>query len=155
MTIVGFTNQWTARLAHRFPQGRFVRYLFVGIGNTLFSYGAYAALTRILTPHVRYAYVFAGLLGNLLNITFSYLTYKWFVFETKGNYVREWMRCVAVYIGAGLLGTAALPVLVFLIRRLTTLHGAAPYLAGGIVSASAVVVSFTGHKRFTFRPTGS
>lgn len=151
MKLSGVADYWGSKLTHRFPQGQFVRYLLVGLGNALFGFGSYAALTRILTPHVRYGYVAAGLIANILSITFSYLTYKLFVFKTKGNYLREWMKCVAVYSGAGLLGTAALPVLVFLIRRFSSLGGSAPYLAGAIVAGLTVVVSFTGHRSFTFR----
>lgn len=141
-----------AKVAEHFPRGQVGRYLLVGIGNALFGYGSYAGATALLTPVLPYAYVFAGLIANLINITFSYVTYKFFVFKTKGNYIREWTRCVAVYSGSGLLATAALPVLVFLIRRFSPVDAAAPYLAGAITAGMAVIVSFTGHRSFTFRP---
>lgn len=144
----GWRNGWIGRIA----PVQFGRYLFVGAGNALFGYGSFATLTALLTPHIPYAYILAAAFANVLNITFSYLTYKWFVFKTKGNYLREWIRCVAVYSGVGLLGVAVLPVLVFLIRRLSPFYASAPYLAGAILAALAVVVSFTGHRNFTFRP---
>ena len=146
---------WRDELITRFPPQQFGRYLIVGVGNTLFSYGAFAALTALLTPHMPYAYVLASALGNLLSITFSYLTYKWLIFKTKGNYLREWMKCVAVYSGVGLLGVALIPVLVFLIRRMTPMYASAPYIAGAITAVLAVVVSFSGHRNFTFRSARS
>lgn len=152
MSLVGLANQWSTKLTGQIPPGQFARYLIVGAGNTLFSYGSYAALTALLTPHIPYAYVLAALSANVLSITFSYLSYKWFVFKTKGNYIREWIRCVTVYSGVGLFGVAVLPMLVFVIRRLSPLNASAPYLAGAILAALAVGVSFTGHKNFTFRP---
>jgi len=154
MGIPSFIGERWKELSGRIP-GQFGRYLLVGAGNTLFSYGAFAALTAILTPFIPYAYVVASVLGNLISITFSYLTYKFFIFKTKGNYLREWMKCVAVYSGTALLGVALLPVLVFLIRRFTSFERAAPYIAGAIIAGFSVLVSFTGHKNFTFRSVDS
>jgi putative flippase GtrA len=139
----------------RFPSQQFGRYLVVGAGNTLFSYCVFAGLTAVLTAYIPYAYVVASVLGNLVSITFSYLTYKWFIFKTKGNYLREWVKCVAVYSGAALVGIALLPVLVFLIRRFTVFYTAAPYIGGAIIAGLAVIMSFTGHKNFTFRTTST
>lgn len=45
-------------------------------------------------------------------VTFSYLNYNWFVFTTKGNYLSEWARCVAVYSGGIAISVLLLPVLV-------------------------------------------
>jgi putative flippase GtrA len=137
------------------PARQFGRYLIVGAWNTLFGYGCYALLTALLQPRFRYGYVAASLLANLINITVAFLGYKWFVFKTKGNYLHEWARCVVVYSGGIVLGTAALPPLVALIRRSTSLTTGAPYLAGAIVTGLTVIYSFVGHKKFSFRsPAG-
>ena len=142
---------WTENLRSHISLGQFGRYLLVGVWNTLFGYGTFALLTALLTPVVPYSYIWASLLSSLLNITVAYLGYKWFVFKTKGNYLREWLRCVAVY-GSGILFTLmALPVLVFLIRRNTHLVSQAPYIAGAILTVVVVVYSFLGHKKFSFR----
>jgi putative flippase GtrA len=151
MSLMDAVKQRSAKLTGQIPPGQLGRYLIVGVANTLFSYGSYAALTAVLTPHIPYAYVLAAVSANVLSITFSYLSYKWFVFKTKGHYIREWTRCVAVYSGVGLFGVAVLPVLVFLIRQISPLYASAPYLAGAILAGLAVVVSFAGHKNFTFR----
>ena len=86
-----------------------------------------------------------------LNITVSYLGYKWFVFRTKGNYLREWFRCVAVYSGGILFGLIALPLLVVVIRHNTRFFAEAPYIAGALLTVVVVVYSFFGHKKFSFR----
>ena len=151
MSLVDLSKQWSTRITRHFPPGQFGRYLLVGAGNTLFGFGCYAGLTALLTPHIPHAYILAAALSNLFNITFSYLSYKRFIFKTRGNYVREWMKCVAVYGGASLFAVMVLPVLVFFIRHLTPMDASAPYLAGGIVAASTAVASFIGHKSFTFR----
>ena len=98
------------RLTAHIPPAQFSRYLLVGLWNTAFGYGTYAGLTALLTPRMAHAYIVASLIGNLLAITSAFIAYKWFVFKTKGNYLREWLRCVAVYGGAALLGTLLLPI---------------------------------------------
>lgn len=131
-------------------RAEFFRYLGVGVCNTLFGYGCFAAFTMVLNPLIPYGYVLAGLLSNLFAITFAFFGYKWFVFRTHGDYLKEWMRCVAVYSGSILLSTAALPVVVAIVRRQTGDVNTAPYIAGAIVLAFSVIFSFLGHRRITF-----
>jgi putative flippase GtrA len=138
-------------LAAHFPPGQVVRYLVVGAWNALFSYGAYAALTALLTPFIPYSYMVASPLSSVLSITVSFLGYKWFVFKTKGNYLREWARCVVVYSGSIAIGWALLPFLVALVRHATRYQREAPYIAGAMLTGVSVVFSFVGHRKYSFR----
>ncbi len=151
MTISSGQNGWTAKLTRHFPPGQFGRYLLVGTWNTLFGYGTFALFTAALNPILPHSYIWASLLSSLLNITVAYLGYKWFVFRTKGNYLREWFRCVAVYSGGILFGLIALPLLVVVIRHNTRFFAEAPYIAGALLTVVVVVYSFFGHKKFSFR----
>lgn len=152
-TIAGNVSiGWFAKLTRHIPPGQFGRYLLVGMGNTLFGYGSFALLTAILNPFVPHSYILACGISGLLNITFSYSTYKWFVFRTKGNYVQEWSRCVAVYSSWIIVGMLLLPLLVFLIRRETRFATTAPFVAGALLTGVGVVYSFLGHKKFSFHP---
>jgi putative flippase GtrA len=151
MSLSEFVNNWRTSLLRHIPPGQFGRYLLVGIWNTLFGYGSYAFFTAILTPTIPHAYIAASVVSSLLNISVSFLGYKWFVFKTQGNYLREWMRCVSVYSGGILFGVLALPVVVTLIRRYTRFDAQAPYIAGAILTAFMVLYSFFGHKNFSFR----
>ena len=151
MTSLSAQNGWLANLVRHIPPGQFVRYLLVGTWNTLFGYGTFALLTAVLNPVVPHSYIWASLLSSLLNITVAYLGYKWFVFRTKGNYLREWIRCVAVYSGGIIFGLIALPLLVVLIRHNTRFITQAPYIAGALLTVVVVVYSFFGHKNFSFR----
>jgi putative flippase GtrA len=144
-------SRWVQMTRH-IPPGQFGRYLLVGIWNTLFAYGMFALLTAVLTPLIPYGYMWASFVSALLNITVSFLGYKWFVFKTKGNYLREWLRCIVVYGSGIVLGLLALPVLVTLIRHKTRFNAQAPYIAGAILTAITVLYSFLGHKKFSFRP---
>lgn len=138
-------------LATHVPPGQFVRYLLVGAWNTFFGYGTYALLTALLESRVLYGYVLASILASLINITVAYFGYKWFVFKTKGNYLREWLRCVAVYSGGIAISAAMLPVLVGVIRHYSRFHAAAPYIAGAVMIAFTTIYNFLGHKKFSFR----
>jgi len=140
-----------SRLTSHIPPGQFGRYLAVGVFNTVLGYSDYALLTAVLTPHVPYAYVLAGALSSVLNITIAFLNYKWFVFKTKGNYLREWMRCVAVYSSGIALGACLLPIVVYILRHGTRFQAAAPYLGGALLTGLGVLYNFLGHKKFSFR----
>jgi len=139
------------RLTSHIPPGQFLRYLFVGGWNTLFGYGCFALLTALLDPRIKYGYVVASVLANLLAITVSYLSYKLFVFRTKGNYLREWVRCLAVYGGSMLISVILLPVIVMIIRWTTTIGKEAPYIAGAVIMGLSVIYTFLGHKNYSFQ----
>jgi putative flippase GtrA len=144
-------EQLFRRFASHVPPGEIGRYLLVGIWNTAFAYGTFALFTALLAPHMPMSYVAGGLLSSLLNITVSFLGYKWFVFKTKGNYLREWARCLMVYSGSIILGLALLPPLVLAVKYATGNPGAAPYIAGALVTGAQVILSFLGHRKFSFR----
>jgi putative flippase GtrA len=127
-----------------------IRFVAVGACNTVFGYGCFAFFTMLLMPLIAYGYVVASLLSNLVAITFSFLGYKWFVFKTHGDYLKEWIRCVGVYTGSMLLSAAALPVLVPMVHRQTGNAHTAPYIAGAIVLVFSAVFSFFGHRHFSF-----
>jgi putative flippase GtrA len=138
------------KLTAHIPPAQFSRYLLVGIWNTVFGYGTYAGFTALFTPFVPHAYILASVLANVITITMAFLAYKWLVFKTKGNYLREWMRCMAVYGGAALIGTVLLPALVFGVRHLTRFDASAPYIAGALLLILSATASFLGHKNYSF-----
>jgi putative flippase GtrA len=137
-------------LTRHIPPGQLGRYLVVGLWNTAFAYGMFALLTWWLDRYVPAAYLAASLIASVLNITVSFLGYKWFVFRTRGNYFREWLRCLMVYSGSIALGLLALPPTVLAVTAATGNPAAAPYIAGALVLGVQVVISFLGHKRYTF-----
>jgi len=138
-------------LTAHIPPGQLGRYLLVGVCNTAFAYGTFALFTYVLGRYIPASYMAAGLISSILNITVSFLGYKWFVFKTNGSYLREWSRCLVVYSGGILLGLAMLPPTVFLVSRLTGNPRIAPYVAGAFVLSVQVILSFIGNKNFSFR----
>lgn len=139
------------KLAGRLPSTQFLRYLLVGAWNTLFGYATYALLTALLTPHLRYGYMLASALSSLLNITVAFFGYKFFVFKTRGSFLKEWLRCLLVYGSSLVPGLVALPFLVQVLRTWFHMQRGAPYAAGAVVMFFTVIYSFIGHKKFSFR----
>ena len=140
-------------LTRHAPPGQVVRFLIVGAWNTLFAYGLFAFLTFLLTPRIPSPYaaaMTASALGTVVCITVSFVCHKLFVFKTKGNFLREYLRAFVVYGGTSLVGFILLPLVMAVLNLFVTPRTAVPYLAGAILTAGTVVVSFFGHKRYTF-----
>jgi putative flippase GtrA len=130
-----------------------LRFLIVGAWNTLFAYGLFALLTYLLTSRISSpvaAAMTANALGTLVCITVSFLCHKLFVFRTRGNFLAEYLRSFVVYGGTSLAGFLLLPVLMTVLNLVVGPRAAVPYVAGGVLTAGTVVVSFFGHKRYTF-----
>lgn len=144
------------RLKSIFPPGQFLPYLCVGVWNTIFGYGAYAAFVAIYSHHLPHKSLMmtvdlASISSTPLAITMAYFCYKFFVFRTQGNYVQEWLRCFAVY-GVGMIpGLIILPILTKWIQQLKPLHQLAPYVAGAVFVGAGAILSFLGHKNYSFR----
>jgi putative flippase GtrA len=140
------------RLFSHVPPGQFARYLLVGVWNTVFGYATFVLFTMLLSRrYPQYGYIPAGVLSSILNISVAFFGYKWFIFKTKGNYLREWLRTMAVYGSSIAIGTALLPGVVFIVRHLTHIDKKAPYLAAAILSCVNVIFTFIGNKKFSFR----
>jgi putative flippase GtrA len=174
------------RLRRVFPPNQFLRYLCVGALNTVFGYTCFAFFLYLLngTMPQRLLYLavmLASVAAFPINVTVAYFGYKFVVFRTKGNYIREWLKCITVY-GVGVLPSLlALPAvtrllqtlihrhsvalhhllvsierplsgtLLVLIQRIATGRALAGYLAGAIVVAASTIYTFLGHKNVTFR----
>jgi putative flippase GtrA len=129
---------------------QFGRYLLVGGFNTVFGYGVFALFNWLLTP-VPYGYLLAAFFGNLIAITVAFLGYKWFVFRTRGHYLREWLRCVGVYGSTMAVGLVGMAILVPVLRHHMSRPQAASYLAAALFTCVTAIFSFLGHKHISFR----
>lgn len=127
---------------------RFINYIFVGAVNTAFGYGLFA----LLVYATRGRYMVASVVSQIAGVTFSYLTYKFLVFKTKGDYLREYVKCWSVYGAAAALNVAALPACVWILDKISpeSLRTLVPYAGGLIVTGITVLFSWFGHKKVTF-----
>ena len=131
--------------------GQVFRYLVVGGLNTLFGYSSFAVLNYLLTGHMPYAYMAASALGSVVSISFAFVGYKFFVFKTKGNLLREYLRTYVVYGTSTLVSLAVLPALVFALGFVIHRANLVPYVAQAITLLIVVFGSFFGHKKFSFQ----
>jgi len=161
----------TERLKTFFPSAQVIRYLIVGVINTALGMGLFIAILYLLNKfapshlgsfavtQARLA-VAANIISTPINITISYFNYKLFVFRTKGNHLREWLKAFGVYGVSNLIGLIALGSLTRFIE--ITLHGRTPfgrgtpgYIAGVLLTAVTTVISYLGHKKVTFASKAS
>lgn len=119
-----------------------IDYLLVGGWNTIFGYLTFLALYYMLAARVHYLILLV--ISNVLSITNAYIGYKIFVFKTRGNYLREYLRFYVVYGIALVLNLILLPVCVELFRL------SPPLAQGGLIFIN-VIFSYLGHKNFSFR----
>ena len=118
-----------------------LRYLMVGILNTVVGYGL--GVGSYMVGHPYFSLIGIGIISNVLAITFSFMTYKYIVFQTQGQWLREYARAYLVYGSTALFGIA---LLWFLVGQLVL----SIWLAQAIIVIVTTVSSYLGHSRFTF-----
>lgn len=118
-----------------------INYLFVGVWNTIFGYCFFALLYILFSAKIHYLILF--IISNIFSITNAYVGYKLFVFKTKGNIIREYSRFYLIYGFSIIINIICLPLLVEVLRI-------NPLAAQAIILIFNVIISFTGHKHFTF-----
>jgi putative flippase GtrA len=124
-----------------------VRFLIAGGFNTVWGYGSFALLYYLLSPCLHYFAILT--IANVINVTVSFTTYKFLVFCTRGNYLREYLRFYAVNAIPIILGYVLFPLLT------QALH-VNPYLAQAFILVVTVITSYFGHKHISFaRPRGT
>lgn len=121
-----------------------ISYLLAGVWNTVFSYTLSIVLYNLL--HFNLHILVISLIVNVLSISMSFMTYKIFVFKTKGNWLNEYIRCYVVYGMVTLVSMIMLWVAVDFIKI--------PFwIAQGLLIPIIFLFSYTGHKKFTFKIT--
>ena len=138
------------------PSGEVIRFLLVGGFNTVSSLALYSGFVIVfgrLLPHSGKPLIadIAFAISTPISITIAFLCYKHFVFRTKGNYLKEWLRCFAVYSVSFPMGLAILPTATHLFQRVSLTHPYAPFLAGIVNSLIIACYSYFAHKKFSFK----
>ncbi len=116
---------------------RFVRFLAIGVLNTLFGYTLYAFLVFIGIP-----YTLSRVIAIIIGVIFNFFTTGRVVFKNKDNGLI--IRFILVY-----AFTMTLDVLV--LRRLVAGLNINEYLAGALVTLPIALLSFLLNSIFTFK----
>lgn len=138
------------------PSGEVIRFLMVGGFNTVFSFALYSGCVILFGrafPALGKPIIadFAFAISTPVGITVAFLLYKHIVFRTKGNYLKEWLRCFLVYSISFPMGLVILPTATHFFLRTALTHTYAPYLAGLVNSFCIACYSYFGHKKFSFK----
>lgn len=115
---------------------RFIKFLAVGLLNTLFGYGTYALLV-FLGLH----YFVATLVSTIVGVLFNFKTTGSLVFKIKKN--SQIIQFIAVYAVLYVINIAGLALL----SRL----GLSTYYCGALMLLPMAVFAFILNKRFVFR----
>ena len=138
------------------PAGEVIRFLMVGVSNTLVSLALYSACVILfghLFPHSAQQLIvdIASITSKPISITVAFLCYKHFVFRTHGNYLKEWLRCFAVYGISTPAELIILPLATSAFLHIALLRPYAPFLAGGVNAVIIATYSYFAHKKFSFK----
>ncbi len=122
----------------RFPEK--LRYLLVGGYNTVVSYALYALFLYMSGNRYPQLALFASFLVSSVN---SYWTQKIYVFGTKGNWKREYVRCLFSWGISYLMNMCLLQGFLWL--------GLNPYVAQFIALALVTINSYLMLKYIAFQ----
>ncbi len=145
-----------AAMRRALPSGEVIRFQLVGVSNTLFSLAFYSVCVIFyshLLPRSGKPLIadIASITSKPICITVAFLCYKHFVFRTHGNYLKEWLRCFAVYGVSTPAELIILPIATSIFLHVAPLRVYAPFLAGVVNSVLIAVYSYFAHKKFSFR----
>lgn len=119
-----------------------VRYLLAGAWNTLFGYSLMVYLYNVFNKQLHIVVV--AFLSSFIAISMSFITYKCFVYKTKGGWLVEWLRSFIVY------GVATL-ISIFLLWLFVEVIKINIYISQALSSILVILGSYFGHRNFTFK----
>jgi putative flippase GtrA len=119
-----------------------IAFVIVGVANTII--GALWFVLFELTVGIVAGYMLSLLLAHIAAVLCAFVLYRTLVFRVRGNVVRDLVRFEMVYLSALAINAIALPTLV-------ELGGLAPIPAQLLIVPVTAVISYVGHKYFSFR----
>ena len=118
-----------------------IRFLIIGALNAAISYVIFAAALFIIGE--TYYQICVALQWGISSI-FSYLNQKFFVFCTKGNYVKEYLKCCTTWLVSYLVNVIILEVLMKFVFKNA-------YIAQFISIFLVSVITYVLFKYFAFK----
>ena len=121
-----------------------IRFLAVGGFNMVLGYLTFSALTLWVFHEVRFGYLLSLVCSYAIGISVAFVLYRRLVFKVQGRVVRDFVRFVTVYAVSIGINAVVLPVLV-------EVAGVPPLAAQAVVVLITTLLSFVGHRSFSFR----
>ena len=123
-----------------------LRFLVAGGLNTVVGLAAYPFFYWLAIPY-KIHYLLILTVTQVFCVTFSYVTNKWLVFRTQGNYLREYLKFTVFHLTYFVINLMALPTMVEFGRI-------NPVIAQSVFAVLVIISSYVWHSRITFRQRG-
>ncbi|WP_243063526.1 GtrA family protein [Humibacter sp. RRB41] len=124
-----------------------VAFLIVGAFNTVLGWALFTLAQQLIGVHLgRFGYMVSLYLSYAVAILCAFFLHRYFVFRVRGHFWLDLARFTVVNLAGLGLNTVLLPLVIE-----TT--GTAPVIAQGCVALAVAVISYGGHKYFSFRRT--
>lgn len=117
-----------------------LRFLLVGGFNTVFAYAVFVLLLEVL----KLPYLLALIVQYFITVNVSIATMRYYVFQSKGNIIKEFLKAWSVYIGIFFLNSIGLSFLVEVCKI-------EPVWAQAVYLVISTIVTYLLHKYFSFR----
>ena len=118
-----------------------IRFLFVGGFNFVVSYCFYSVFCIILGES---AYQIALIIAWSLSSIVSYLTQRYFVFQSRGNWIKEYLKCCTTWF-------CSYCVNAFLLELLVKYAHMNVFISQFIANFTAAVLTYILFKYFAFK----
>ena len=138
---------WAESIWFKLPQK--LRFLLVGGFNTVFAYGVFFALywlfdklnvwqlNKVIITNA------ALLVQYVITINVSFITMRYYVFQSHGNWKAELVKAWSVYVLIFLINAPTISFLVWL--------GLDPRVAQAVYLTFSTILTFILHKYYSFR----
>ena len=139
---------WAEKIWFRLPQK--IRFLLVGGFNTVFAYLVLNFLNILFSLLLKDTFSpvvianIALIIQYILTINVSFITMRYYVFQSHGDWYKEWLKAWSVYIFLYLINA---PVLTFMMK----VFGWSTWVAQGIYLIFSTIITFLLHKYYSFR----
>ena len=119
------------------------KFFLVGVINTIFGYSV--GILNYFLFFELIGIISVGIINNIMAITFAFILLKKFVFKTTNtNWILEYIRSYLVYGIQAIMG-------IFILWLCITVLKLNIYFSQALSMITAVFISYTGHKKFTFK----
>jgi putative flippase GtrA len=119
-----------------------LRFVMVGVVNSVFGFGVFAGLQFAVGGRIHYVVLL--LISHVAGVLEAYVLQRWLVFRVTGRWWRDLARFWSVYLVALAINLVALPLLVEVLRM-------SVLPAQAMVMVVMAIGTFVVHRRFTFR----
>ena len=119
-----------------------IKFVLVGGYNSLFGYLTFCFLQILLMSKMHYLLILT--IGHFISVLNSFLSFKFLVFHSKGNFLQEYLRVNLVYIGY-LIANA---LLLFILKDIIGIN---IFISQLFCVITLAILVYFGHKYFSFK----